>query len=154
MLAELGPRHLTHEILTTLELMAEDTAIVNSRPLVPVCTDSTMPVIFTPSTLLTQKSPTLKAIPGEFTAADLCKLNKQCRHVQHLAITCSGLNGEKSSYPLRSRVGSGEKKCEILKQETSFYYATRPGNKSTYFIFESVFFDVPGAIYRLLLLNK
>ena len=83
MLAELGPRHLTHEVLTTL--MAEVTAIVNSRPLVPVSTDPTMPEILTPSTLLTQKSSTLKAIPGEFTATDLCKHNKQWRPVQHLA---------------------------------------------------------------------
>ena len=83
MLAELGPRHLTHEVLSTL--MAEVTAIVNHRPLVPVSTDPTMPEILTPSTLLTQKSSTLKAIPGEFTATDLCKHNKQWRHVQHLA---------------------------------------------------------------------
>ena len=79
MLAELGPRHLTHEILSTL--MAEVTAIVK----VPVSTDPTMPEILTPSTLLTQKSSTLKAIPGQFTATDLCKHNKQWRHVQHLA---------------------------------------------------------------------
>ena len=83
MLAELGPRHLTHEILSTP--MAEVTAIVNSRPLVPVSTDPTMPEILTPSTLLTQKSSTLKAIPGEFTATDLCKHSKQWRHVPHLA---------------------------------------------------------------------
>ena len=83
MLADLGSRHLTHEVLTTL--MAEVMAIVNSRPLVPVSTDPTMPEILTPSTLLTQKTSTLKAIPGEFTATDLCKHNKQWRHVQHLA---------------------------------------------------------------------
>ena len=83
MLAELGPRYLTHEVLSTL--MAEVTAIVNSRRLVPVSTDPTMPEILTPSTLLTQKSSTLKAIPGEFTAVDLCKHNKQWRNLQHLA---------------------------------------------------------------------
>ena len=83
MLAELGSRHLTHEVLSTL--MAEVMAIVNSRPLVPVSTDPTMPEVLTPATLLTQKTSTLKAIPGEFTATDLCKHNKQWRHVQHLA---------------------------------------------------------------------
>ena len=41
MLADLGPRHLTHEVLSTL--MAEVMAIVNSRTLVPVSTDPTIP---------------------------------------------------------------------------------------------------------------
>ena len=83
MFADLGPRHLTHEVRSTL--MSEVMAIVNSRPLVPVSTDPTMPDILTPNTLLTQKSLALQAIPGEFTATDLCKHNKQWRQVQHLA---------------------------------------------------------------------
>jgi hypothetical protein len=83
MLADLGSRRLTHEVLSTL--LTEVMAIVNNRPLVPVSTDPTMPDILTPNTLLTQKSLALQAIPGEFTANDLCKHNKQWRQVQYLA---------------------------------------------------------------------
>lgn len=46
--------NLTHEVLVTL--LAEVTAIVNSRPLVLVSYDSEMPEILTPSVLLTQKT--------------------------------------------------------------------------------------------------
>lgn len=81
MLADLGPRRLTHEVLSTL--MAEITAIVNNRPLVPVSSDPSVPEILTPSTLLTQKSSTLKATPGKFTQTDLQA--KQWRQVQYLA---------------------------------------------------------------------
>ena len=80
-LADLGPRRLTHEVLTTL--MAEVTAIVNARPLVPVPSDSDMPEILTLATLLTHKSKALKATPGNFSITDL--YSKQWRQVQHLA---------------------------------------------------------------------
>lgn len=43
---------LTHEILVTL---AEVSAIINARPLVPVSSDPESPVLLTPATLLTQK---------------------------------------------------------------------------------------------------
>lgn len=44
---------LTHEVLITL--MAEVTAVMNARPLVPVSSDPEAPFILTPATLLTQK---------------------------------------------------------------------------------------------------
>ncbi|VDI28066.1 Hypothetical predicted protein [Mytilus galloprovincialis] len=47
-------RSLTHDVLNTL--MAEVSAIVNSRPLVPVSTDPENPLILTPAMLLTQKT--------------------------------------------------------------------------------------------------
>lgn len=50
---------LTHEVLTTL--IAEVTAIMNSRPLVPVSIDSKMPLILSPNMLLTQKSGDMSA---------------------------------------------------------------------------------------------
>ena len=80
-LADLGPIRLTHEVLTTL--MAEVTAIVNARPLVPVPSDPEMPEILTPATLLTQKSRALKSMPGNFSSTDL--YSKQWRQVQYLA---------------------------------------------------------------------
>ena len=70
-----------HEVLTTL--VAEVTAIVNARPLVPVPSDPDMPEILTPATLLTHKSKALKATPGNFRIADL--YSKQWRQVQYLA---------------------------------------------------------------------
>lgn len=47
-------RQLTHDVLVTL--MAEVTAILNNRPLVPVSTDPSNPLILTPNMLLTQKT--------------------------------------------------------------------------------------------------
>ena len=81
MLADIGPRHLSHEVLSTL--MAEVTAIVNARPLVPVPTDPEAPEILSPATLLTQKTRSLKSTPGNFNREDL--YSKQCGQVQHLA---------------------------------------------------------------------
>ena len=69
MLSELGSKNLTHEVLSTL--MAEVSAIINNRPLVPVSNDPEMPEILTPATILTQKTSTLAATPGQFTSKDL-----------------------------------------------------------------------------------
>ncbi|KAK3742103.1 hypothetical protein QZH41_020261, partial [Actinostola sp. cb2023] len=80
-LADVPPQHLTHEVLTTL--MAEVTAIVNARPLLPVSCDPEAPEILTPATLLTQKPQQLKPAAGDFSSADL--YSKQWRRVQHLA---------------------------------------------------------------------
>ena len=80
-LADLAPICLTHEVLTTL--MAEVTAIVNTRPLVPVPSDPEMPEILTLAILLAQKSRALKSIPGNFSRTEL--YSKQWRQVQHLA---------------------------------------------------------------------
>ena len=81
MLAEIEPKRLSHEVL--LMLMAEVTAIVNARPLVPVPTDPEAPEVLMPAILLTQKTQSLKATPGNFSCADLH--SKQWRQVQHLA---------------------------------------------------------------------
>ncbi len=74
---------LTHEVLVTF--MAEVTAIINARPLVPVTTDPDESFILTPSVLLTQKVNSVAAPAGEFGAADLYKC--QWRQVQHLSNT-------------------------------------------------------------------
>ena len=80
-LADISPTHLTHEVLSTI--IAEVAAIVNARPLVPVPTDPDMPEVLTPNILLTQKSQSLKAAPGNFSQADL--YSRQWRQVQYLA---------------------------------------------------------------------
>ncbi len=74
---------LTHEVQVTF--MAEVTAIINARPLVPVTTDPDESFILTPSVLLTQKVNSVAAPAGEFGAADLYKC--QWRQVQHLSNT-------------------------------------------------------------------
>ncbi|KAK3741864.1 hypothetical protein QZH41_003434 [Actinostola sp. cb2023] len=71
MLTTVAAKHLTHEALTTL--MAEISAIVNGRPLVPVSCDPTAQEVLTPSTILTLKPRTLKAAPGDFD-------NESCAH--------------------------------------------------------------------------
>ncbi|XP_030582792.1 uncharacterized protein LOC115778696 [Archocentrus centrarchus] len=83
MLLEQGSAKLTHDVLVTL--MAEVTAIVNSRPLTPVSTDSDQPIILTPAMLLTQKVGTAPVPLGQFNGADLFR--NQWRRVQSLANT-------------------------------------------------------------------
>lgn len=70
---------LTHKVLCTL--MAEVSAIINARPLIPVSSDPFSPVL-SPAMLLTQKS-RLPAPPGDFSGKDLMK--GQWRQVQALA---------------------------------------------------------------------
>ncbi|KAK7886427.1 hypothetical protein WMY93_026048 [Mugilogobius chulae] len=72
---------LTHEMLTTL--MAEVTAIMNSRPLVPISSDPESPAVLTPSMLLTQKTDSLAPPAGDFDMHDLS--NKHWKRVQGLA---------------------------------------------------------------------
>ncbi|XP_072921514.1 uncharacterized protein [Hemitrygon akajei] len=71
---------LTHEVLCTL--MAEVTAIMNARPLLPVSSDPENPFILSPSMLLTQKAGAAPP-PGDFSEKDL--YTKQWRQVQALA---------------------------------------------------------------------
>ncbi|KAG5262246.1 hypothetical protein AALO_G00293800 [Alosa alosa] len=80
MLLQNKQAHLTHEVLCTL--LAEVSAIINARPLIPVSSDPSDPVLLSPSMLLTQK-PGLLAPPGDFTGKDLLK--GQWRQVQALA---------------------------------------------------------------------
>jgi len=80
MLADVSPKRLTHEVLTTL--MAEVSAIINARPLVPVSNDPDAPEVLTPATLLTHKPQHLKPPAGEFSAENLS--HKQWKRVQHL----------------------------------------------------------------------
>lgn len=83
MLMQMGSSKLTHEVLTTF--LAEVTAIVNNRPLVPVSTDPTDPFILTPASLLTQKVGPCPPPSGEFDHKDLYK--QQWRRVQSLSNT-------------------------------------------------------------------
>ena len=74
-------KKLTHEVLVTL--MAEISAIVNSRPLVPVSYDSEAPEVLTPTMLLTQKT---DADVQSLTQLDVKDLYRsQWKRVQHLA---------------------------------------------------------------------
>lgn len=57
--------HLTHEVLCTL--IAEISAIINVRPLIPISSDPSSPIPLSPAMLLTQK-PGLHATPGNFTS--------------------------------------------------------------------------------------
>ena len=82
MLVDVSPKHLTHEVLTTL--MAE----VSARPLVSVSNDPNAPEVLTPATLLTHKPQHLKPPAGEFSAPNLS--HKQWKCVQHQAnVFCS-----------------------------------------------------------------
>lgn len=63
MLLQAGRSKVSHEILCTF--MAEVTAIINSRPLIPVSSDPEAPLILTPAMLLTQKIGTPPAHPKD-----------------------------------------------------------------------------------------
>ncbi|XP_062597368.1 uncharacterized protein LOC134258800 [Saccostrea cucullata] len=76
---EIPARSLTHEILTTF--MAEVSAIVNARPLVPLSEDADDPYPLSPSMILTQKTPVIVDFPVD-------KMNMyqaQWKRVQHMA---------------------------------------------------------------------
>ncbi len=81
MFFDLKTTKLTHKVLVTFT--AEVSAIINSRPLVPVSTDPTYPFILSPAFLLTQKVGPLSAPAGNFVVSDLYK--NRWRQVQHLA---------------------------------------------------------------------
>ena len=74
--------NFTHEVLSTF--MAEVTAIMNSRPLVPVSSDPENPLVLSPSMLLTQKNPS--QAPPSLTGMSIKDAYKaQWKHVQFLA---------------------------------------------------------------------
>lgn len=83
MLMQTSPSRLTHEVLSTF--MAEVTAIINARPLVPISSDPDSPYLLTPASLLTQKMCAYPPPPGTFDSKDLYR--QQWRQVQHLANT-------------------------------------------------------------------
>lgn len=83
MIFQLGSSKLTHEVLSPL--MAEVTAIFNSRPLAPVSTDPKEPFILSPTTLLTQKSSPPPTSPEGCIGKDLHW--RQWKQVQSLAST-------------------------------------------------------------------
>ncbi len=70
----------SHEVLCIL--MAEVSAIINARPLIPASTDPQSPFILNPAMLLTQKG-AVPSPPGEFNDRDL--LLNHWRQVQALA---------------------------------------------------------------------
>lgn len=80
MLSNTSSKHLTHEVLTTL--MAEVTAIINARPLVPVSSDHSCPEVLSPAVLLTQK----QCSPVHFECQSVDP-RVQWKYVQSLADT-------------------------------------------------------------------
>ncbi|KAK3107563.1 hypothetical protein FSP39_017358 [Pinctada imbricata] len=72
---------LTHEVLSTF--MAEVCAIVNSRPLLPITSDSEVPTALTPSAILTNKQSTPSFVIPTFGSKDALK--SQWKLVQYLA---------------------------------------------------------------------
>ena len=74
-----------------------------------------MPEVLTPSTLLTQRSQSLKAAPGNFSQVNL--YSRQCRKFQYLA-NVSWAHWRKSIYQCFNPGGSGNKKLEIWRKET------------------------------------
>ncbi|XP_068127969.1 uncharacterized protein [Hyperolius riggenbachi] len=83
MLLQNKSAHLTHETLSTF--MAEVTAIMNARPLVPVSSDPDTPMVLTPAMLLTQKTNSLSAPSKDLNTTQVQV--KQWKQVQCLADT-------------------------------------------------------------------
>lgn len=82
MLLEHKRSHLSHEVLTTF--MAEVTAIMNARPLIPVSSDPESLLILTPAMLLTLKTGSAPPPPsGSFEEAHL--IREEWKRVQGLA---------------------------------------------------------------------
>ncbi|XP_064478419.1 uncharacterized protein LOC135391824 [Ornithodoros turicata] len=79
MLLNDGSPRFSHEVLTTF--LAEVTAIINGRPLVPVSSDPECPSVLSPAMILTQKPTSSTAPPGDFKSLHV----KQWKQVQALA---------------------------------------------------------------------
>ena len=82
MLLETRAQKLTHPLL--VPLMSEVTAIVNSRPITAIPSDTDEPLLLTPSMLLTQKTCPLGPLPGKFVSQDVYA-RQRWRKVQYLA---------------------------------------------------------------------
>lgn len=76
-------REITHEVLVTL--MAEVSAIINSRPITAISYDSNAPMILSPSLLLNQRTTGCPTLCEGLDIKDIYKA--QWRHVQVLANT-------------------------------------------------------------------
>lgn len=72
---------LTHEVLSTL--MAEVSAVINSRPITSISSDPESPIILSPNILLTQKQGEVPSISGEFSIKDI--YSSDWKHVQVLS---------------------------------------------------------------------
>lgn len=83
MIAKLPGRELSHEVLVTL--LAEVSAIINSRPLTCISYDAEEPFPLTPSLLITQKPNVLIPKNVSFDCKDMYR--SQWKHVQYLAET-------------------------------------------------------------------
>ena len=83
MLLEFKGRCLTHEVLVTF--MVEVTAVMNSRPIVPVSSDPEMPFVLSPGVLLTQKTSDCNIDFHDMDIKDMYK--SQWKTVQVLANT-------------------------------------------------------------------
>ena len=114
MMLKVGSSKLTHEVLTTF--MAEVSAFVNARPLVPVSTDPDSPFILMPATLLTQKVAVVLPPQGEFDDKDLFK--RQWRQVQSLANTFWHRWRTEYLPTLQSRRKSGRQRSPTSRRET------------------------------------
>ncbi|KAK0135215.1 hypothetical protein N1851_028957 [Merluccius polli] len=109
MLLQCGSSRLTHKVLTTL--MAEITAVMNARPLVPVSSDPESPLILTPAMLLTQKTCTAPPPPGDFGEGVLFK--EEWKQVQSLADTFWNRWRREYLHTLQSRRKWQEKKPNL-----------------------------------------
>ncbi|XP_063438190.1 uncharacterized protein LOC134719142 [Mytilus trossulus] len=76
-------KDLTHEVLSTL--MCEVSAMVNSRPLVPVSSDPESPSVLSPSLLLTQKPASSSGSLGQVEFGTKDAMRSQWKLVQYLA---------------------------------------------------------------------
>ena len=81
MLSELPGKELSHEVLVTL--LAEVSAIINSRPLTCVPTDADEPLPLTPNLIITQKPSVLIPKDASFECKDM--YYAQWKRVQYLS---------------------------------------------------------------------
>ncbi len=106
----------SHEVLCTL--MAEVSAIINARPLIPVSTDPQSPFILTPAMLLTQKG-AVPSPPGELMTGTFFSISGDKYRPLPMS---SGSDGKGSTYQPSRVAGSGMKFVAICKKATSSYW--------------------------------
>ncbi|XP_052818318.1 uncharacterized protein LOC128244343 [Mya arenaria] len=146
MLCETSIRDLTHDVLITL--MVEVCSIVNARPIVPVATDSSVPEILSPSSILTQKVDFVTKEFEHLTLKDIYK--SEWRRVQVLANQFWQRWRSEYLQTLQTRSKWQREHCNIKPDDIVLVKDCNvPRNRWPYGIVEKVFPNDDGKVRKL-----
>jgi len=138
-------RDLTDDVLVTL--MAEVCSIVNARPIVPVATDSSVPEILSPSSILTRKVDFETKEFEHLTLKDIYK--SEWRRVQVLANQFWQRWRSEYLQTLQARSKWQREHCNIKINDIVLVRDSVPRNRWPYGIVENVFPNEDGKVRKV-----